>query len=58
MPASHSPDGRRAASRWCADRRVTTRVLTAVAIGCVVAVVVGLVTLFALATTDNASRAL
>ncbi|HEV7824363.1 MAG TPA: methyl-accepting chemotaxis protein, partial [Mycobacteriales bacterium] len=58
QPASHSPDGRRAASRWFADRRVTTRVLTAVAIGCVVAVVVGLVTLSALATTDNASRAL
>jgi methyl-accepting chemotaxis protein len=45
-------------TRWFADRRVNTRVLTAVAIGLVVAAVVAVVNLSALNATDAASRSL
>jgi methyl-accepting chemotaxis protein len=43
-------------ARWFADRRVNTRILTAVAIGVVVAAIVALVNLSALNATDAASR--
>ncbi|HEY0486008.1 MAG TPA: methyl-accepting chemotaxis protein, partial [Mycobacteriales bacterium] len=56
MSASSSRTGRHTLVRWFADRRVKTRVLTAVAIGCAVAVITGVVSLQALTTTDSTSR--
>ncbi|HEV7756173.1 MAG TPA: methyl-accepting chemotaxis protein, partial [Mycobacteriales bacterium] len=45
-------------ARWFADRRVNTRVLTAVAIGLIVATVVSVVNLSALNTTSTVSQIL